>query len=133
MRCAMNRRVLALRYAFPVLAMLLAGCATDVPQVVTPQYQPKAFVGPIDSSAGVWPKPEWWSVFGSPELSNLVAQAQSNNLDLAAAASRVLEADAQVTIQRSALFPQVNAQAQAERGAGPVTLTSTAGNTRTGT
>lgn len=129
----MNNRVLTLRHAFPALAMLLAGCATDVPQVLTPQYQPKAFVGPIDASASIWPKSEWWGVFGSPELSGLVAQAQSNNLDLAAAASRVLEADAQVTIQRSALFPQVNAQAQAERGAGPVTLTSTTGNTRTGT
>jgi NodT family efflux transporter outer membrane factor (OMF) lipoprotein len=113
------------------LALLLAGCATNPPQVLTPQYQTKTFVGPIVPAAEVWPKPAWWNVFGSTELSALVAEAQANNLDLAAAASRVLAADAQVRIQRSALFPQVTGQARAERAAGPITLTSTTGNTRT--
>jgi outer membrane protein, multidrug efflux system len=114
----MSSRASVPRCLLPALAMLLAGCATEVPQVLTPKYAPKAFVGPIDASAEVWPKPEWWSVFGSAELSRLVAQARSENLDLAAAASRVLQADAQVAIQRSALFPQVTAQAQAERTGG---------------
>ncbi|HWA91103.1 MAG TPA: TolC family protein [Rhizomicrobium sp.] len=99
----------------PALALLLAGCATDPPQVLTPPYRAKAFVGPIDASSEIWPKPEWWKIFGSDEMAGLVAQAQSDNLDIAAAASRVLQADAQVTIQRSALFPQLSAQAQAER------------------
>jgi NodT family efflux transporter outer membrane factor (OMF) lipoprotein len=125
----MNSRLL-FRRGFPALILLLAGCATDPPQVLTPDYQAKAFVGPIEPSAQVWPKPDWWTVFGSPELSGLVAQAQSNNLDLAAAASRVLQADAQVTIQRSALFPQIAAQGQAQRAAGPVTVTSPTGNSR---
>jgi multidrug efflux system outer membrane protein len=104
--------------AFAALAALLAGCATDPPQVLTPQYQPKAFVGPIDASPAVWPETDWWKDFGSDELSGLIAEAQSHNLDLAVAASRVVEANAQVTIQRSALFPQINAQAQAERAGG---------------
>jgi NodT family efflux transporter outer membrane factor (OMF) lipoprotein len=100
------------------LALILAGCATDVPQVLTPQFQPKVFIGPIDASAQVWPQSDWWRIFGSPELSGLVAQAQSNNLNLAAAASRVMEAEAQVTIQRSTLFPQIDSQAQADRAGG---------------
>src|SRR5215469_1343710 len=133
MRCAMSRQTPVSRIAFCVFALLLAGCATDPPQVLTPQYRPKAFVGPIAASAQVWPKPGWWNVFGSAELSGLVAEAQSNNLDLAAAASRVLAADAQVTIQRSALFPQVTGEAQAERAAGPVVVTSSSGNNRTTT
>ncbi|HLY07153.1 MAG TPA: TolC family protein [Rhizomicrobium sp.] len=121
------------RFAFCVLALLLAGCATDPPQVLTPQYRPKAFVGPIVASAEVWPKSDWWNVFDSTELSGLVTEAQANNLDLAAAASRVLAADAQVTIERSALFPQVTGGAQAERSAGPVVVTSGSGNNRTTT
>ena len=124
----MNDCVILLRCAFPVLALLLAGCATDVPQVVTPQYRPETFTGPIDASAELWPKPDWWKTFGSDELSGLIAQAESNNLDLAAAASRVLQADAQVTIQRSALFPQITGQAQAERAGGSGGSISSNGN-----
>src|SRR5690242_16847873 len=97
MRSVMSRAAPP-RLVLPVLAPLLAGCATNPPQVLTPQYQIKTFVGPIVPTAEVWPKPAWWNVFGSAELSALVAEAQANNLDLAAAASRVLAADAQVRI-----------------------------------
>jgi outer membrane protein, multidrug efflux system len=101
-----------------VSALALAGCATDVPQVLTQRDVPKAFTGPIPSSAQVWPRPDWWKNFDDPALSQLVAKAQTDNLDLAAAAARVMEAQAQTTIQRSALFPQVDAQAEAARGGG---------------
>jgi NodT family efflux transporter outer membrane factor (OMF) lipoprotein len=112
----MNRAILF--YSVAILTLTLAGCATDVPQAITPQLQPKGFVGPIDASAQIWPQSDWWNIFGNSELSGLVVQAQSGNFDLAAAASRVMEANAQVTIQRSALFPQINAQTQAERAEG---------------
>jgi outer membrane protein TolC len=42
-------------------------------------------------------------------------QAQASNLDLAVAAARVAEARAHVDIQRAAFFPQLSAQAQAQR------------------
>ena len=127
----MNRSAYLSRCAFSVLALLLAGCATEVPQALTPQYQAKTFVGPVPASAEVWPKAEWWKTFGSSELSGLVAEAQTNNLDLAVAASRVLEADAQVTIQRSALFPQFTAQGQAERAGGAGGAVSSVSNNAT--
>ena len=52
---------------------------------------------------------------GSSELSGLIEKAHAANLDLAVAVAHVMEAQAQTTIQRAELFPQINAQAQALR------------------
>lgn len=75
------------------------------------QVLPKAFTGPVADNAPVWPDPDWWKAFHNDELTGMVAEAQDGNRDLAVAAAHVMEADAQVTIQRSALFPQIGAQA----------------------
>jgi multidrug efflux system outer membrane protein len=106
---------LTLRYGIAALALLLSGCATHVPQVLTSQVAPKSFSGQIIGSEQVWPQPGWWRTFGSPELSDLIEKAGADNRDLAVAAARVMQAHAQTTIQRAALFPQINAQAQALR------------------
>jgi NodT family efflux transporter outer membrane factor (OMF) lipoprotein len=97
---------------------MLTACATHVPQVLTTQVVPTAFTGQVVGSEEVWPQPQWWRSFSSQELSELIASAQTDNRDLAVAAARVLEAQAQTTIRRSALFPQINAQAQAQRASG---------------
>jgi outer membrane protein, multidrug efflux system len=96
-------------------SVLLAGCATHLPQALNPQLVPQAFVGQDSAGESVWPKPDWWQQFASPELSGFIGKAQSDNRDLAVAAARVLEAQAQTTIQRAALFPQLNLQAQGQR------------------
>jgi outer membrane protein, multidrug efflux system len=109
------RRRLRPRYVIVVLLFLLSGCATRVPQVLTAQIAPKSFSGQIIGSEQVWPQPGWWRAFDSPELSDLIEKAQTDNRDLAVAAARVMQAHAQTAIQRAALFPQINAQAQALR------------------
>ena len=100
----------------PVFALLLAGCATQVPQALPPQMTPQKFTGPIAADARVWPEPAWWQGFGDPQLTALINQAQDGNRDIAVAAARVMQAEAQSTIQRSALFPQIGGQAQGQRG-----------------
>ncbi len=101
-----------------VLATLLvAGCATPVPQVLDARLTPKKFTGPPAPTAPLWPDASWWQGFGDPQLANLVAAAQANNLDLTAAAARVLQAEAQSRIQRAALFPQLTGQAAYSAGA----------------
>jgi len=95
-----------------LLALLLAGCTTQVPQALSPQLVPKNFTSTVPVSAPVWPEIQWWSSFGDPAMTKLVAEAQDNNRDIAAAAARVMQAEAQATVQRSALFPQIDAQAQ---------------------
>ena len=58
--------------------------------------------------AQVWPDPFWWRGLGDAQLTALVEQAQAENRDLAIAAARVMRAEAQSTIQRSALFPEIS-------------------------
>jgi len=102
--------------AASLLALMLAGCATPVPQSLPPPLVPKAFNGPVPAAAPVWPDVSWWRGFGDPELAALIEKAQTDNRDLAVAAARVLQAQAQSTIQRGSLFPQIGAQADHRNG-----------------
>jgi multidrug efflux system outer membrane protein len=102
--------------AWLVVALSLAGCATQVPQSLPAQMQPRAFTGPVTAGATVWPEPGWWQSFGDPALTGLVEKARDQNRDIAIAAARVMQAEAQSTIQRAALFPQIGGQANAADG-----------------
>ncbi len=75
-----------------------------------------------DAHAAVWPEADWWHGFGSPRLDELIAQAQKDNDDLAAAIARVQEADAQLRIAGAPLLPTVDlgAAATRERASAPL-------------
>jgi len=90
-----------------VLALTVAGCSTPAPQALKPMDVPAKFTSPIPSDVGVWPTQDWWHGFGSTELDGLVAQAETNNFDIAVAAASVLQAQAQANINRAALFPSI--------------------------
>lgn len=98
-----------------VLALVAAGCATPVPQALKVTDVPATFTSPIIADAAVWPQAEWWNTFGSPELAGLVSTSQANNLDIAAAYARVLQAEAQAGIARSSLFPSITGGFDANR------------------
>jgi NodT family efflux transporter outer membrane factor (OMF) lipoprotein len=122
MRRSRRRRVCG---AAAIAVALLAGCATAPPHALSPQTVPKAFTGQPSGASPIWPKAGWWRQFASPELSSLIAEAQSNNRDLAVAAARLGQARAQVTIQRASLFPTIDGVALAARsGVGRVALSS---------
>ena len=73
-----------------------------------------AFTAPVaDKQAPIWPEANWWVNFKADELPALEDTAQKENLDLAAAAARVLQAEAQDGVAFSALLPTVNLQGQA--------------------
>ena len=55
----------------------------------------------------------WWQLFQDPGLQELIRTALAANYDLQVAVSRILQAQAQVTIARSQQFPTVNAHADA--------------------
>lgn len=48
----------------------------------------------------------WWTVFNDPALTNLVDQARQQNLELSAAAARIMEARARRNIAAGNLLPQ---------------------------
>lgn len=62
--------------------------------------------GPASVSLG---EEKWWEVFQDQELQGLIRTALSNNYDVRIAATRVLEAQAQVGITRADQLPSVSA------------------------
>ena len=64
-------------------------------------------VGRSDADAAA-PAQDWWRSFGSAELSGLIDAALSANPDMAIAAERVRQAEAQVRIAGATLFPALN-------------------------
>ena len=102
------------------LAALLAACAVgpdyhrpsaDVP----PAWQPEApwhEAAPEDTAL----KGNWWELFQDPQLNPLVEQALAGNQNLRVAAARLEQAQDELTIARSALFPAIELSSSATRG-----------------
>jgi multidrug efflux system outer membrane protein len=55
----------------------------------------------------------WWDLFQDPALQELIRAALAANHDLQVAVARILQAQSQITIARSQLYPTVNAAAEA--------------------
>jgi NodT family efflux transporter outer membrane factor (OMF) lipoprotein len=58
------------------------------------------------------PTLDWWRGFRSPELTDLMEEAQKVNLDIAAATARFVEADAQARIAGAPLLPSLSTGGQ---------------------
>jgi NodT family efflux transporter outer membrane factor (OMF) lipoprotein len=112
----------AMAVALPLLPLALQlGACTLGPAYQKPRVDvPGAFRASADTAQAAWPATGWWENFGSPELDALMNRARIFNDDLAAAAARVIQADAQVRISGAPLLPTLNG-------------TSDASYTRTGT
>ncbi len=103
------------RQFFPLaLAVLLAGCSLATPVPQTDVQPPAQWNQAADSS--VWPEARWWTQYDTPQLSRLMTQARVGNLDLASAATRLLQADAQLRQTGATLLPSVDGSASGRRG-----------------
>jgi multidrug efflux system outer membrane protein len=58
------------------------------------------------------PTLDWWRGFRSPELTELMEEAQKVNLDIAAATARFIQADAQARMAGAALLPSLSGTGQ---------------------
>ena len=98
------------------LAVSLTGCLVGPnyhrPQVAAPpNYRgPDSTLAP--ATADSLGDAKWWTVFQDPQLQTLVRTALQQNYNLRIAASRVLQARAQVTVTRANQFPTVSAGPQ---------------------
>ena len=113
--------------AASALAAMTAGCilTKDLPDAAldVPDGYKEAKLA--RSSAAV-PPLDWWRSFRSRELTSLMEEAQTVNLDIAAAAARIVQADAQARIAGAPLLPILNAGDTATRS-------RTSGSSVTGT
>ncbi len=101
-----------------VLAVSLAACTANPTPLDRPGDVPSGFTAPMVSSAPVWPQNDWWSKYGAEELVPLQETAQKENLDIAVAAARVLQAEANDGIALSALFPSLGGSIGVTRNGG---------------
>ena len=71
------------------------------------------------------PTLDWWRGFRSPELTVLMEEAQTVNLDIAAATARFIQADAQARVAGAPLLPSLS-------GTGQETYARTSGSSASG-
>ena len=93
-------------------AAMVAGCASHVEPPKLPVEAPAAWLG----NGGSEPvRADWWTAFGDPVLSALVAEALEKNTDIRLASARVGEARALVAVQKGAELPTFEIAAGATR------------------
>ncbi len=89
------------------VALALTACGTTSPMLKPAVTTPGAWnEAPPQNGAAV--SADWWRTFGSAELQGLVAQALAGSPDLAIAMERVRQAEAQVRVAGSSLFPSID-------------------------
>jgi len=101
-----------------VLAVSIAACTANPTPLDRPGDVPSGFTAPMASSAPVWPQNDWWSKYGAEELVPLQETAQKENLDIAVAAARVLQAEANDGVALAALFPSLGSSIGVNRSGG---------------
>ncbi len=108
--------MMRMRHTFAAAALAVLGaCASigDAPPAspVGASAMPPAWAETGGASAGTdtpAPARDWWKGFGSTELAALVAAALGASPDMAIAAERVRQAEAQARIVGASLFPALN-------------------------
>ncbi len=99
----------------PLLVPLMIGCTVgpnykrpsiDVPGM-SQQQSSVAPAKPIPSTVSLGDE-KWWEVFQDKELQNLIRTALKNNYDVRIAATRVLQAQAQLGITRADQLPSLS-------------------------
>ena len=98
-----------------IVVALLGGCAIPPESTVAGVAIPGRFENAAPPVTKAPQLARWWTQFGSPELSRIVERASASNLDVAAAAARLQQADAQARIVGAALLPTLGANTNLSR------------------
>ncbi len=101
-----------------ILTKDLPDPALDIPEGYKSAARPS-------KAADAPPTLDWWRGFRSRELTQLMEEAQTVNLDIAAATARFKQADAQARITGAAVLPSLS-------GTGQETYSRTSGSSASG-
>jgi NodT family efflux transporter outer membrane factor (OMF) lipoprotein len=101
------------KFALLALVFSLGSCATKTNPPAPAPVLPAAWSEPAAPAAPL--APLWWQSFNSPELSQLVDAALHASPDIAIAAERVRQAEAQARSAGASLFPALSASAATGR------------------
>ncbi|HET6184926.1 MAG TPA: efflux transporter outer membrane subunit [Acetobacteraceae bacterium] len=106
-----------------LLLLCVSGCKVG-PNFEQPKWTnaPASWVGRETKQAKVPSQPvaapidpEWWNIFHDPKLTALEAKVAASNLDVLAAAERVMQSRAELGVTAAALYPVVNANASMQK------------------
>lgn len=112
------------------LIVLLAGCMPNGEPPDAALDVPGSYRAAGKKTDAALPQLDWWRGFHSRELTRLIEEAQTVNLDIAAASARIAQADALARVAGAALLPAVDANGEASRSRR--SLLTRGGNTSTG-
>ncbi len=105
-----------MRKKISLIVLLLASSACILHK---PYTRPKMDIPPAwrlsENESGTLSNVKWWEQFDDPVLSDLIAEALQDNLDLRVAIARVYEFLEQFKIVRSQLLPQISGEASEMR------------------
>ena len=111
------------------LALPLGGCLLTTapdPALTIPSHYTGA--PNLRAAHAHTPPLDWWRSFHSRELTGIIEDVRTSNLDIAQAVARVVQADAQSRVTGAALLPQAQLNAQAQRIRPSQTLSSGLGS-----
>lgn len=108
----------------PLLLVGLVGCAVQThpqPDIAAPPIWRTHLAGVAVAES------QWWRTFDDPKLSTLIESAQLQNLDVAAAAQRVAQAQASLSIARGQQLPAADLGATVQKISGTTTSSASVG------
>jgi NodT family efflux transporter outer membrane factor (OMF) lipoprotein len=108
-------RPLARAAAGAGFALSLAGCIVGYEKPDLNIDVPNSYTTARKGAESALPSLDWWRGFRSRELTILMEEAQTANLDIAAAVARIEQADALVRIANATLLPVLDANFSATR------------------
>ncbi len=97
------------------LVSLLGGCLVGLEKPEAGLDIPDSYKTRVRSPDAALPTPDWWRGFRSKQLTDLIEESLTSNLDVAAAIARIVQADAQARIAGAPLLPNVALGADAAR------------------
>lgn len=95
--------------------LLVAGCVSRPPDKA-PDPTPAQWHVPLPHDGAVTLMAEWWKRLDDPLLVDLLNAAQAESPDIASAAARISEANADRVAAGAAMIPNLNGNLQAQRG-----------------
>jgi multidrug efflux system outer membrane protein len=113
---ARARRAVAKLFVPLALAPLLGGClflGTEKPDAALDV--PKHYRLAAGRHDAALPSVIWWRGFRSAQLTGLVEESLTSNLDIAAAVARIVQADAQARVAGATLLPAIDADVDVSR------------------
>ncbi len=116
--------------------LVLTNCTFDETTPPLGVAAPLKFDNAAKTAAGAIPA-DWPRLFGSPELTRLGRATVAGNLDIAAAAARIVQAQAQAEIASAAQLPLLSGNSSVQRdfssSSGRTSLSTGVSNTTSGT